>query len=446
MKLQHDFTILAIDDDLVILSSLKRVLSIEPYRLITCTDPRQAMQVLEAESVELVLLDLKIPGHDGMTILRDLTSLYPDVTIIMLTGHGGVQQAVEAIKLGAADFLEKPCPPEFLCRRLAIYYGIWQERQQRQKKGGQVFNFPGFIGDSPAMNELKSLILRVAASDTTVLIQGESGTGKELVARAIHHHSVRRSGPFIPVDCAAISENILESELFGHEKGSFTGADTPAKGLIRSADGGTLFLDEIGELSKIMQAKLLRTLQEYEVRPVGSARSYPVDIRILSATNRSLSQEMTQGLFRHDLFYRLSTIVLDLPPLRERSDDIPILARYFIERYCQTGHLAVSAEALYLLHHYNWPGNVRELENVIRRAVALTEQDTIGVADLPATIAMAIDMAPGLKTKSDSLTAYERVALENALNKTGNNKRRAAALLGISEATLYRKLKQFQIS
>lgn len=446
MITKHDFTILALDDDSVILSSLKRILSLEPYRLITCTDPRQAMQVLEAESVELVLLDLRIPGHDGMTILRDITSLYPDVTIIMLTGHGGVQQAVEAIKMGAADFLEKPCPPELLCRRLATYCTIWQERQQRQKKGEQVFNFPGLIGDSTAMSELKSLIIRVAATDTTVLIQGESGTGKELVARAIHHHSVRRSGPFIPVDCAAISENILESELFGHEKGSFTGADVPAKGLIRSADGGTLFLDEIGELPKVMQAKLLRTLQEYEVRPVGSAKSYPVDIRVLAATNRSLAQEMAQGLFRHDLYYRLSTIILDLPPLRERYDDIPVLAGYFIERYCQTGPLTVSEEALHLLHHYNWPGNVRELENVIRRAVALTEHESIGVADLPATIVMTRDMEPQLKTKSDSLTAYERVALENALKKTGNNKRQAAALLGISEATLYRKLKLFSLS
>jgi DNA-binding NtrC family response regulator len=444
--MKHDFTILAIDDDPALLRSLKRVLFSEPYRLITTTDPQQAFLLLEQEKIGLVLLDLKIPGYDGMTILRDITSLYPDVTIIMLTGHGGVREAVEAIKIGAADFLEKPCPPEVLCQRLAIYHIIWQEQQERREKGKKIFSYPGFIGESSVIEELKSLIVRVAASDATVLIQGESGTGKELVARAVHYHSVRKSGPFIPVDCAAISENILESEFFGHERGAFTGADTATKGLIRSAEGGTLFLDEIGELTTPMQAKLLRTLQEREVRPVGSAKNYPVNIRVLAATNRSLAQETAQGCFRSDLFYRLSAISLDLPPLRERGDDISLQARYFIARFSEGRSLGISREALKLLHQYSWPGNVRELENVIRRAVALTEQEIIGVADLPATIVMNRAVVDDFKTDNDSLNAYERVALENALKKTGNNKRQAAALLGISEATLYRKLKQFGLS
>jgi DNA-binding NtrC family response regulator len=444
--MKHDFTILAIDDDPALLRSLKRVLFSEPYRLITTTDPQQAFLLLEQEKIGLVLLDLKIPGYDGMTILRDITSLYPDVTIIMLTGQGGVREAVEAIKIGAADFLEKPCPPEVLCQRLAIYHIIWQEQQERREKGKKIFSYPGFIGESSVIEELKSLIVRVAASDATVLIQGESGTGKELVARAVHYHSVRKSGPFIPVDCAAISENILESEFFGHERGAFTGADTATKGLIRSAEGGTLFLDEIGELTTPMQAKLLRTLQEREVRPVGSAKNYPVNIRVLAATNRSLAQETAQGCFRSDLFYRLSAISLDLPPLRERGDDISLQARYFIARFSEGRSLGISREALKLLHQYSWPGNVRELENVIRRAVALTEQEIIGVADLPATIVMNRAVVDDFKTDNDSLNAYERVALENALKKTGNNKRQAAALLGISEATLYRKLKQFGLS
>jgi DNA-binding NtrC family response regulator len=444
--MKHDFTILAIDDDPALLRSLKRVLFSEPYRLITTTDPQQAFLLLEQEKIGLVLLDLKIPGYDGMTILRDITSLYPDVTIIMLTGHGGVREAVEAIKIGAADFLEKPCPPEVLCQRLAIYHIIWQEQQERREKGKKIFSYPGFIGESSVIEELKSLIVRVAASDATVLIQGESGTGKELVARAVHYHSVRKSGPFIPVDCAAISENILESEFFGHERGAFTGADTATKGLIRSAEGGTLFLDEIGELTTPMQAKLLRTLQEREVRPVGSAKNYPVNIRVLAATNRSLAQETAQGCFRSDLFYRLSAISLDLPPLRERGDDISLQARYFIARFSEGRSLGISREALKLLHQYSWPGNVRELENVIRRAVALTEQEVIGVADLPATIVMNRAVVDDFKTDNDSLNAYERVAVEKALKKTGNNKRQAAALLGISEATLYRKLKQFGLS
>ncbi|MBV5306288.1 MAG: sigma-54-dependent Fis family transcriptional regulator [Desulfobulbaceae bacterium] len=444
--MKHDFTILAIDDDPALLRSLKRVLFSEPYRLITTTDPKKAFLLLEQEKIGLVLLDLKIPGYDGMTILHDITSLYPDVTIIMLTGHGGVREAVEAIKIGAADFLEKPCPPEVLCQRLAIYHIIWQEQQERREKGKKIFSYPGFIGESSVIEELKSLIVRVAASDATVLIQGESGTGKELVARAVHYHSVRKSGPFVPVDCAAISENILESEFFGHERGAFTGADTATKGLIRSAEGGTLFLDEIGELTTPMQAKLLRTLQEREVRPVGSAKNYPVNIRVLAATNRSLAQETAQGCFRSDLFYRLSAISLDLPPLRDRGDDISLQARYFIARFSEGRSLGISQEALELLHHYSWPGNVRELENVIRRAVALTEQEIIGVADLPATIVMNRAAVDDFKTDKDSLNAYERVAFEKALKKTGNNKRQAAALLGISEATLYRKLKQFNLS
>jgi len=444
--MEYAFTILAIDDDPALLRSLKRILFSEPYRLLTTTDPKQAFLLLEQEKIGLVLLDLKIPGYDGMTILRDVTSLYPDVTIIMLTGHGGVREAVEAIKIGAADFLEKPCPPDVLCQRLAIYHIIWQEQQERRKKGKKTFSYPGFIGESSVMVELKSLIVRVAASDATVLIQGESGTGKELVARAVHHHSVRKSGPFIPVDCAAISENILESELFGHVKGAFTGAETATKGLIRSAEGGTLFLDEIGELSTPMQAKLLRTLQEREVRPVGSEKHYPVNMRVLAATNRSLAQETTLGYFRSDLFYRLSAISLDLPPLRERGDDIFLQARYFIDRYSEGRPLGISPEAMNLLHHYTWPGNVRELENVIRRAVALTEHEIIDVGDLPATIVMNRVVVDDFRTENDSLNSYERVALENALKKTGNNKRQAAALLGISEATLYRKLKQFNLS
>ncbi len=442
--MEDKFTILAIDDDPALLRSLKRILSPEPYRLITNTDPEQALSLLEKENVSLVLLDLKMPGRGGMALLRDITSLYLDMTVIMLTGHGGVREAVEATKLGAADFLEKPCPPDILCQRLATYHAIWQQRQQKKTKGKQAFSYSGLIGESPVMQELKSLIVRVATSDATVLILGESGTGKELVARAVHHHSVRSQKPFIPVDCAAISENMLESELFGHEKGAFTGADKPTVGLIRAADGGTLFLDEIGELPLIMQAKLLRTLQEFEVRPVGSTTTYPVDIRIIAATNRNLAQDVSNGGFRSDLFYRLSAISLELPCLKERIYDIPLLVRHFIDRLCRENHLDITREALQLLEYYSWPGNVRELENVIRRAIALKEDERIGVADLPATIVIENSNTTVIRPIDDSLASYELLALQNALAKTDNNRRQAAALLGIGEATLYRKLKQFE--
>lgn len=444
--MEDKFTILAIDDDPALLRSLQRILSAEPYRLITTTDPEQALSLLEQETVCLVLLDLKMPGRGGMAILRDITSLYLEMTVIMLTGHGGVKEAVEAIKIGAADFLEKPCPPDILYHRLATYHAIWQQRRSNRKKGEQVFSYAGLIGDSPVMQTLKSLIVRVAASDATVLIQGESGTGKELVARAVHHHSVRMNKAFVPVDCAAITESMLESELFGHEKGAFTGADKLTVGLIRAAEGGTLFLDEIGELPLNMQAKLLRTLQEYEVRPVGSTKTYPVDIRVIAATNQNLAQDVIKGTFRSDLYYRLSAISLELPSLHDRAPDISLLARHFIKYFCPDQPVDISPDALDLLECYSWPGNVRELENVIRRAIVLKEGDSIGVSDLPATIVIENRDTAVFRPVDDSLVAYELLALKNALTKSENNRRETATLLGISEATLYRKLKQFNLS
>lgn len=444
--MEDKFTILAIDDDPALLRSLKRILSSEPYRLITTTDPEQALSLLEQETVCLVLLDLKMPGRGGMAILRDITSLYLEMTVIMLTGHGGVKEAVEAIKIGAADFLEKPCPPDILYQRLATYHTIWQQRRSNRKKGEQVFSYAGLIGESPVMQTLKSLIVRVAASDATVLIQGESGTGKELVARAVHHHSVRMNKAFVPVDCAAITESMLESELFGHEKGAFTGADKLTVGLIRAAEGGTLFLDEIGELPLNMQAKFLRTLQEYEVRPVGSTKTYPVDIRVIAATNQNLAQDVINGTFRSDLYYRLSAISLELPSLHDRALDISLLARHFIKHFFPQQPVDISPDALDLLECYSWPGNVRELENVIRRAIALKEGDSIGVSDLPATIVIENRDTAVFRPVDDSLVAYELLALKNALTKSENNRRETASLLGISEATLYRKLKQFNLS
>jgi len=439
----EQFTILAVDDDPALLRSLKRVFFSQPYRLLTTTDPEKALPLLAQHDIQLVLLDLKMPGRDGMSLLRDITGHYPDMTVIMLTGHGGVRQAVEAVKLGAADFLEKPCPPDILCQRIAAYHAIWRQRQDN-KETHPAFSYPGLIGESPGMQALKALIVRVASSDAPVLIHGESGTGKELVARAIHHHSIRHKAPCVPVDCAAISENVLESELFGHEKGAFTGADRSTPGLLRSADGGTLFLDEIGELPLNMQAKLLRTLQEYEVRPVGSTRSYPIDIRIIAATNRRLEEETRQGGFRADLYYRLCAITMELPPLRQRGDDIGLLVQHSIDRLAGGKVLGVGREALELLRRYHWPGNVRELENVVRRAVALSEGTTIGVADLPATIVLPRDgLGTDTRPPGNSLSDYERAAIENALKQAGNNKRKAAAILGIGEATLYRKLKQF---
>ncbi|MBV5317679.1 MAG: sigma-54-dependent Fis family transcriptional regulator [Desulfobulbaceae bacterium] len=446
MKVFRDFKILAIDDDSTLLRSLQRILSAEPYKVITTTDPAQGLLIMEEEQIDLVLLDLQMPRRNGLSVLEDMVNLYPDVTVIILTGHGGVQEAVKALKLGAADFLEKPCPPPVLCKILATYHSIFLQRRSLEKNRNQPFEYPGFIGESSVMQRLKALITRIAVSEAPVLILGESGTGKELVARAVHHHSTRNEGPFCAIDCAAINESVLESELFGYERGAFTGADRPTQGLIRSADKGTLFLDEIGEIPLKMQAKLLRTLQEHEVRPVGSTTSKPVDIRIIAATNRDLEHETTQGLFRSDLYFRISAIPLLLPPLRERLSDIPLLAHHILKSLTKETTKGISSEALRLLQAYAWPGNVRELENVLRRALALSEQNAILPADLPATIVVENKVGHEISPANDSLMAYEQSAVENALRKTTNNKRKAAALLGISEATLYRKLKQFGLS
>ena len=450
MTTPASFKILALDDDLAFLRSLQRVLKAEPYSILTTTDPHQALRMVEEERIGLMLLDLRMPQRDGLAVLEDMVSLYPDVAVIMLTGFGNVEQAVRAIKLGAADFLEKPCPPKILCRVLAKYRAIWEQRQSLTPKADARCHFPELVGESSAMRQVKTQIARCVLSDAPVLVLGESGTGKELIARAIHQHSARQTGPFCAVDCAAINESVLESELFGYERGAFTGADKPMQGLIRSADQGTLFLDEIGELPLKMQAKLLRTLQEHEVRPVGSTRSYPVDIRIVAATNRDLEDEMRKGQFRADLYFRISAIPIMAPPLRERADDISFLAPHILGRLSPENHgKTVSPEALELLRAYHWPGNVRELENVLGRALAFAEHDTIQPADLPATLVMPQQELPSqeaLLSGNDSLETYERTAMENALRKTKYNKRQAALILGISEATLYRKLKQYNLA
>jgi DNA-binding NtrC family response regulator len=297
---------------------------------------------------------------------------------------------------------------------------------------------------------LKRMILQVAQADASVLIQGETGTGKELVARAIHFHSSRKGHAFVPVDCAGINENVMGSELFGHVKGAFTGAHESTQGLFRAAERGTLFLDEIGELPISMQVKLLRAIQEREVRPVGASRSYPVDVRILAATNRDLEQEVEAARFRQDLYYRLNVVVMKVPPLRDRRDDIPLLVHYFMEQFRSPACPAqrISSQALACLNAYDWPGNVRELENVLRRAVAMCTQEDIVPADLPENIhkSNVLTDAADHGLNGDSLAAYELVAIRNALVKSNGHRKKAARLLGIGEATLYRKLNKYRIA
>ena len=439
------FTCLAVDDDPLFLRSMARILASQPYTLITAQDAETALQKMESEPIDLVLLDIQMPGRDGIALLRDITSLYPDVPVFMLTGNGSINQAVQAIKLGAVDFLEKPCEPANLIGRLSTHYAIWKQRRLAGSSDKNHFDYPELVGESACMQRLKAMILRIAKSDAPVLIQGESGSGKELVARAVHHHSLRNDQFFCAVDCAAINESVIESELFGYEKGAFTGADKATLGLIRSAHRGTLFLDEIGEIPLRMQSKLLRTLQEQEVRPVGGIRSQAVDIRVIAATNRDLDQEIAKGQFRADLYFRIAALPIAVPSLRERGEDILLLANTILKKLNKKREKRISDEAAKLLLSYSWPGNVRELENVMRRALALAEKEIIVPDDLPATLVVSSDRDLPLP-ENDSLAAYERLALENALKKSSNSKRKAAQLLGIGEATLYRKMKEYDLS
>jgi DNA-binding NtrC family response regulator len=446
------FSLLCVDDEERILSSLVRLFNADPYEIHTALSGEEALAILKRERVDATLIDLRMPGMDGLALLRQIRTSYPQIMSIMMTGDGGIREAVEAIQLGALDFLEKPFSPEGLRARMAQIRQIWQlqvENQRLREAAEFTFGFESLVGNSTAALRLKEMISRLAPSDAPVLIAGETGTGKELVARAIHHLSPRRDEAFVPVDCAGISETVVESELFGHVKGAFTGAHAATLGLIRSADRGTLFLDEVGELSPGMQAKLLRTIQEKEVRPVGSARSFAVDMRVVAATNRDLDQEVSKGRFREDLLYRLKVVALHVPPLRERKDDVALLARHFLMRFQNdvSPVTTISSQALSVMEQYPWPGNIRELENAIRRAVALGRSEQIEVFDLPEPIGtMPVEALPPVGPfNGTTLADYEKAAIQNALQRSGGNRRETARILEISEATIYRKMKSYGI-
>ena len=442
------FTLLIVDDDADVLRSLKRYFRSMPYRILTAAGGQQALDCLPRQRVDMMLLDLKMLGKDGLEVLKEAVAMRPELKIIMLTGHGGVREAVMAIQNGAQDFFEKSTCLAMLRKKIDQAYRMWlldrENRSLRQELEGR-FRFEALVGESPPMRLLKDLVARVSPTRTSVLIQGESGTGKELVARAIHWHSGRRAEAFVPVDCAAISESIIESELFGHAKGAFTGAEQATPGLIRSADKGTLFLDEVGELPLGLQAKFLRFIQERAVRPVGATSEFPVDVRIVAATHRNLIEEMARGRFRQDLYYRLSAVTLQVPPLRERGDDILLLARHFVAALSREGmpSRTLSEEAERVLCQHTWPGNVRELENVIRSAMAFARGRTLLPGDLP-VLTERSGAPPSMRPPvGGRLADVEREAIAEALRQTRGNRRKAARLLGISEATLYRRLKQY---
>jgi len=392
-------------------------------------------------------------GMPGMTLLKEIRRLHPDINVIIMTAFGSVETAIKAMKQGAYDYVMKPVKSDeivLITEKAVREVQLRREVVSLRRAVGKEFSFNQILGKSKPMQAVFELIRRITPSPSSVLITGESGTGKELVARAVHYNSPRAQGPFIPVNCAAIPENLLESEMFGHMKGSFTDAKSDRKGLFEEAQGGTLFLDEISELPLSLQAKLLRVLQEREIRRVGGTRSIPVDARVIAATNLDLAGEVKAKRFREDLYYRMNVIEVHMPALRERTEDIPLLVLHFVKKYAEPMKKSVAGlteGALALLMDYNWPGNVRELENVIERGVTLTRAEKIGSEDLPQAVrgdSGDRHMIEEAAEKTRTLAEVERAYILRVMEKTAGNKYQAAQVLGIDRKTLYRKLDEIE--
>jgi DNA-binding NtrC family response regulator len=445
--------ILVVDDDADMRELAQDVLKDRGHQVTTAGSGEEAFKRLAEEDYAVVLTDLRMKGMQGLELLAQIKRDYLDINVILMTAFGSVETAVEAMKHGASDYLTKPVKKDELVRvveRVLRETALRREVNRLRKEVHKEYSFHQILGKSKAIQAVFELIRRVADSPTNVLITGESGTGKELVAKAIHYNSSRKDAPFVPVNCAAIPEQLLESELFGHMRGAFTDAKTDKRGLFEEAQKGTLFLDEISELPLMLQAKILRAIQEREIRRVGATKPVSVDVRIIAATNLNLSEEVKNKRFREDLYYRLNVIELKLPPLRERLEDIPLLVAAFLKKCSEAGGKAVkgvSESALAMLMDYAWPGNVRELENVIERAVTLTRGEKISPDDLPPAVQGArgdrrvLDEAA---EKSLPLHEVEKEYIKKILDKTGGNKYQAAHALGIDRKTLYRKLAEIE--
>jgi two-component system response regulator HydG len=439
-------TVLVVDDDDASLDSLERIFQREGMRVLTAQNARVALELARTHRIEVVLTDLMMPGVSGLELLKALKQVSSDIEVVMMTAYGTVETAVQAMREGAYDFVEKPL------KRMTIVKTVRKaaERQslvaENRSLRQEIKNLTKreIVGSSPILRRVLDVANQAAPSSATVLVLGESGTGKELIARYIHERSARASGPFVAVNCSAIPETILEAELFGHERGAFTGAHERREGRFAKATGGTLFLDEIGELSPTVQVKLLRVIQEGEYEPIGGD-TVPADVRIVAATNKDLAAEVAAGRFREDLFYRLNVIAITAPPLRTRREDIPLLVDHFLGVYCAKNgrpRLTAPHEVVQLLTDYRWQGNVRELENVIERAVVLCRGDALTADDLPDTIRDAAGSAPSALSVSvgTPLDEVERRLIRETLRHAGNDKSVAAQLLGISTRTIYRKL------
>jgi DNA-binding NtrC family response regulator len=411
-----------------------------------------ALRFLESNAPDIILVDLRMAEMSGLEFLAAVKKILPRTEVAIMTGYGSIESAVQAMKLGAYDYITKPFRVEELkltLQRMAEKVRLVAENEFLRERFKTETELHGIVGSHAKIQEILRMIARLKDTRTPVLITGESGTGKELVARAIHFHGAFNKRPFVAVDCGSLVPTLIESELFGHEKGAFTGAIRAKDGLFQAANGGTIFLDEIGELPQDMQAKLLRALQEKEVRPVGSNDRVKVDIRVIAATNRDLEAEYKVGTFRKDLYFRLNVVTVHIPALRERRSDIPMLVHWFLDKYASETELEVSSEAMHCLLQYDWPGNVRELENCIERAVALGNREVIDVQDLPPAIRAfegQLKLGQAVAVTATDLEEIERDTIQRVFDQVNGDKDMAGRLLGISRATLYRKIKRYKIN
>lgn len=444
--------ILIIDDEESIRDSMSQVLHKEGYKVKAAVEGKEGLRLFSNETFQVVFLDLKLPGIRGMDILSRIKETSPETPVIVITGYASIESAVEAMKRGAFDYMVKPFTPEelrvitkrALDSRKILYENIYLRRELEAK-----IEFEMVVGKSKAMNKVLDIVRRVSPTESTILITGESGTGKELIAREIHRHSLRRDAPLVVVDCGALVETLFESELFGHVKGSFTGAHETKHGRFEVADGGTIFFDEISSIGLNIQAKLLRVIQEREVNRIGSSKPIKVDVRILAATNENLADSVRKGKFREDLFYRLSVVPIHLPPLRERKEDIPLLVEHFLHKYNKKAKKNVenvSPRAVKALTEYDWPGNIRELENTIERAIVLSKGNDIELEDLMYHgISASSGMLNPVGGKYKTLEEMEKEYIRAVLRAQFGNKTRAADLLGIDRKTLWAKIKKYKI-
>jgi DNA-binding NtrC family response regulator len=448
--MDRDRNVLVVDDDLEMCGLISDVLSGEGFSVLTTGDSLEASKTLKKEDFDVIITDLRMKGLKGLDLLEEARQVAPLTPVIIITAFGTIESAIKAMKMGAYDYITKPFQMDELVITVkkALENRLLKKEVIRLKKEVESrYHFHHLIGKSPSMQKTYDLIERISDTSSNVLITGESGTGKELVGKAVHYNGTRKEGPFIAVNCAAIPETLLESELFGYKKGAFTDARSDKKGLIFEANEGTLFLDEVTEMPSSLQAKLLRVIEEKEVRPLGDTNSYPIDVRVISTSNKDIKIRIEQGQFREDLYYRLKVIDIELPPLRERREDIPLLARHFLIKFAKglkKNITGVSEESLKFLLNYSWPGNVRELENVIQRAITLTRHEIILPEDLPNAIVQKEDenvIQKGLREKY-TVDQLEREYIKKVLVEAGGNKSKAAEILGLDRKTLYRKLQE----